>query len=50
MIFSLKNLKLILKSDVIFDCIFGVGINRKLDIKFLHLISLINNSKKKLFQ
>ena len=43
-----KLKKLILKCDVIFDCIFGVGINRKLDIKFLHLISLINNSKKKI--
>ncbi len=42
-----KLKKLIVKCDIIFDCIFGVGLNRKLDLKFKNLISLINSSKKR---
>lgn len=33
--------------DVIFDCIFGIGLNRKLNEIFLKIINMINLSKKK---
>ena len=34
--------------DIIFDCIFGTGLNRKLDKTFLKIIKIINSSKKKI--
>ena len=34
--------------DIIFDCIFGIGLNRKLDKTFLKIIKIINSSKKKI--
>ena len=34
--------------DIIFDCIFGIGLKRKLDKNFLKIINLINLSKKKI--
>ena len=33
--------------DIIFDCIFGIGLNRKLNAIFLKIIKMINLSKKK---
>ncbi len=45
---KLKNLaNLINKVDVIFDCVFGTGLNRNIGVKFKSAIELINNSKKK---
>ena len=32
--------------DIIFDCIFGIGLKRKLDKTFLKIINTINSSKK----
>ncbi|MAJ68000.1 MAG: hypothetical protein CMM89_07620 [Rickettsiales bacterium] len=34
--------------DIIFDCIFGIGLKRKLDKTFLKIINMINSSKKKI--
>ena len=34
--------------DIIFDCIFGIGLKRKLDKTFLKIIKIINSSKKKI--
>jgi len=34
--------------DIVFDCIFGIGLNRKLDVTFLKIINMINLSKKKI--
>ena len=34
--------------DIIFDCIFGIGLKRKLDKTFLKIIKMINSSKKKI--
>ena len=34
--------------DIIFDCIFGIGLKRRLDKNFLKIINLINLSTKKI--
>ena len=34
--------------DIIFDCIFGIGLNRKLDKTFFKIINMINSSNKKI--
>ena len=34
--------------DIIFDCIFGIGLKRKLDKTFFKIINMINSSKKKI--
>ena len=34
--------------DIVFDCIFGIGLKRKLDKTFLKIINIINSSKKKI--
>ena len=34
--------------DIIFDCIFGIGLTRKLDKTFFKIINMINSSKKKI--
>ena len=36
------------RCDIIFDCIFGIGLNRKLNEIFLKIIKMINLSKKKI--
>jgi len=49
--FSRKDLIIKIKSKksiLIIDCIFGIGLNRKIDSKLKKLITLINNSKKKI--
>ncbi len=44
---NFKELKyLVEKTDVIFDCIFGTGLNKKITGKLKLLINLINNSEK----
>ncbi len=40
--------KRISEVDVIFDCIFGTGLNKKLNKKFISIINLVNHSKKKI--
>ena len=42
-----KLKKLISKSEIIFDCIFGIGLNREISGNYKVAINLINNSKKK---
>ncbi len=38
--------KCISRCDIIFDCIFGIGINRKLNKKYVQIINIINKSTK----
>jgi len=48
---SKKDLITTIKSKnniLIIDCMFGIGLNRKVDLKLKKLITLINNSKKKI--
>ena len=41
------NLSSITFSDIIIDCVFGVGLNREITGKYLKLINFVNSFKKK---
>ncbi|MAI76498.1 MAG: hypothetical protein CMM90_04885, partial [Rickettsiales bacterium] len=45
--FSLLK-SLIYEVDVIFDCIFGTGLNKKLNKNFIEVVNILNNSNKKI--
>ena len=45
--FSLLK-SLIYEVDVIFDCIFGTGLNKKLNKNFTEVVNILNNSNKKI--